>query len=150
MKSSIFFLALTAFVNLYSQNVDYNQKQGYIAGGYDVVSYFNNDPQKGNEEFTIVHDNAKFRFKSQENLAAFQANPEKYIPQYGGWCAYAMAKGGKKVTVNPKTYEIRDGKLYLFYNKRFNNTLKSWIKEKPSALIPKADMSWKKIRYKRK
>ncbi len=65
-----------------------------------------------------------------------------YEPQYGGWCAYAMGNSGEKVEVDPETYKIVDGKLYLFYNKYFTNTLKSWNKDE-AKLKSKADESWK-------
>ncbi|MEN9569980.1 MAG: hypothetical protein RL172_1211, partial [Bacteroidota bacterium] len=61
-----------------------------------------------------------------------------------GWCAYAMGAKGQKVTIDPETFKIRNGKLYLFYNKLFNNTLKDWNKDEP-ALCAKADTNWTNI-----
>ena len=72
----------------------------------------------------------------------FLKNPSKYEPQYGGWCAYAMGSAGEKVEINPETFKIIDGKLYLFYNAYFNNTLKSWNKEE-TKLKSQADTNWK-------
>lgn len=132
---------------LQAQQVDYNTKGGYIANGYDVVSYFEGIPQKGNKKFSTTYDAVKFKFASQENLDAFLENPEQYIPQYGGYCAYAIAEKGEKVSINPKTYEIRDGKLYLFFNAWGNNTLKSWKKENVKGLQEKADQNWSKIKF---
>jgi len=74
----------------------------------------------------------------------FKKNPSRYEPQYGGWCAYAMGKDGSKVEVDPETFKIIDGKLYLYYNKFFNNTLKSWNKDEPN-LKAKADVNWKQF-----
>ena len=71
----------------------------------------------------------------------FKKNPTKYLPQYGAWCAYAMGDNGDKVSVNPETYKIVDGKLYLFYNKLFVNTLKSWNKDE-DRIKAKADANW--------
>jgi len=71
-----------------------------------------------------------------------------YVPQYGGYCAYAIAKNGKKVSINPKTFEIRDDKLYLFYNSWGTNTLDMWVKQGPEALQKKADSTWEKIKFK--
>ncbi|MGB5820801.1 MAG: YHS domain-containing (seleno)protein [Saonia sp.] len=123
----------------------YNQKNGYVAGGYDVTAYFDHMPKEGKEDLVFTYNGAKFRFFSETNLSKFKADPDTYIPQYGGWCAYAIGKNGKKVKINPETYEIRDGKLYLFYDFRSTNTLESWLKEGPSGLKAKADENWKKI-----
>ncbi len=65
---------------LFSQQIDYNTKKGYLAIGYDVVSYFvDNKPVKGNKKFQAIHDGVKFKFSSEKNLALFKANPGKYI-----------------------------------------------------------------------
>ncbi len=74
----------------------------------------------------------------------FAANPTRFEPQYGGWCAYAMGASGDKVDVDPETFKIVNDKLYLFYNKFFNNTLKSWNKDE-SNLKSKADVNWTKF-----
>ena len=79
-----------------------------------------------------------------ENKEAFKNAPARYEPQYGGWCAYAMGNDGSKVEIDPETFKIVDGKLYLFYNKYFTNTLKSWNKQEPE-LKKKADQNWQKI-----
>ena len=139
------FLALFLFPYLgIAQAIDFNQEKGFVANGYDVVAYFNKTVKKGKKAFIITHQNAKFRFASQSNLDKFKANPEKYTPQFGSWCAYAMAVTGEKVTINPATYEIRDGKLYLFYNAYFTNTLKKWKAENPIELEKKAVANWAK------
>ena len=75
----------------------------------------------------------------------FQKNPKKYIPQYGGYCAYAIGKSSEKVSINPKTFEIRNDKLYLFYNSWGTNTLKPWKQETPEKLKNQADINWIKI-----
>lgn len=123
----------------------YNIKKGVIANGYDVVNYFNNKATKGNKDFSVKHDNIIFLFSTLKNKNIFKKNPEKYIPQYGGFCAYAIGKTGKKVSINPKTFEIRDGKLYLFYNSWGTNTLELWQNEGAEKLKQKADKNWIKI-----
>lgn len=128
--------------------MDYNLKKGFVAEGYDVTEYFNDNPLAGNNAYTLNHDGVKYKFASQENLSKFKANPTQFIPQYGGYCAYAIADKGKKVGVNPETFEIRDGKLYLFYNKWGTNTLESWIEEGPEKLRGQADAAWTKVQYK--
>ena len=145
MKTSFFLLILLIASNLHSQNAEYNLKNGYVAEGYDVVSYFQQQVKKGNKQFTADFDGVKFQFSSKENRTLFNLNPKKYIPQYGGFCAYAIGKNGEKVSINPKTFEIREGKLYLFYNSWGTNTLEMWQKEDPESLQQKADENWKKI-----
>ena len=130
---------------VHAQTTDYNTKKGYAAEGYDVVAYFDNKAQEGLKEFSTEHDGVKYKFSSQANLDKFEGNPSKYTPQYGGYCAYAVAVSGKKVSVNPETFEIRDGKLFLFYNAGKTNTLELWLKEAPEQLKVKADKNWKKI-----
>jgi len=143
MKISILIILLIGISKVgLSQRIDYNEENGFIANGYDVVSYFSNTPKKGNNTFKTTYDDANFRFSNQTNLDLFEANPLKYIPQYGGWCAYAVGSLNKKVSINPNTYEIRNGKLYLFYNSFFNNTLDSWTKENPDELILNGDKNW--------
>ena len=75
------------------------------------------------------------KFSSQKNKDTFLKSPASYLPQYGGWCAFAMGDYGEKVEVNPKTFKIVDGKLYLFYNSLLNNTLKSWNKNEKKLKI---------------
>ena len=124
---------------------NYNTKKGAIANGYDVVAYFNNKATKGNKKISTTFDGVKFLFSTKENLAKFKKAPEKYVPQYGGYCAYAIGKSAEKVSINPKTFEIRDGKLYLFYNAWGTNTLDLWIKEGAEELKNSADKNWKKL-----
>jgi YHS domain-containing protein len=116
-------------------------KSGLAIDGYDPVAYFTGKPLDGKKDLTLDYQGVTYRFATKENRAAFKANPAKYEPQYGGWCAYAMGAKGDKVEVDPETYKIIDGKLYLFYNKFFNNTLKSWNKDE-SHLKTNADQSW--------
>jgi len=133
---------------LQAQQLDYNTKGDDMINGYDVVSYFKGTPEKGNKKFSTTYDAVQFKFASQENLDTFLKNPNAYIPQYGGYCAYAIAKKGEKVGINPKTFEIRDHKLYLFYNAWGTNTLKSWGKENTvKGLQEKADKNWSKIKF---
>ncbi|MEL7002444.1 MAG: YHS domain-containing (seleno)protein [Bacteroidota bacterium] len=150
MKRFTFLAALNfVFFISYGQQIDYNQNDGYVAEGYDVVSYFNKKAVAGKKQYEYTYDGAKYRFTNQDNLNKFKSNPTMYVPQYGGWCAYAMGTSGDKVTVNPKTYEIRNGKLYLFYNAFFNNTLESWLEEGPNKLKPIADKNWEKVKTKK-
>lgn len=149
MKKIILILVI-AFIGVqsYGQQIDYYLDSGYIAEGYDVTEYFNNKTIAGNKKYVATHDGAKFKFASQSNLDKFKANPTDFIPQYGGYCSYALSTSGKKVDADPETFEIYDGKLYMFYNSWGNNTFKKWKAEGPSTLRPKADKRWSTVKYK--
>ena len=85
--------------------------------GYDVVAYFTQKaPLKGNESYSYEWKGANWSFASEENKKLFVENPEKYVPQYGGYCAFAVSKGFTAST-DPTTFEIIEGKLYLFDSK---------------------------------
>lgn len=148
MKGLILLLIMTCST-LAAQTIDYNLKKGFAANGYDVVSYFNNTPKEGDKKFTTVFDGVNFKFSSNNNLQEFNKNPEKYIPQYGGYCAYAIAIKSEKVSINPETFLIKDEKLYLFYNAWGTNTLKLWKQKKERELKEMADINWKKIKTKK-
>ncbi|MBW1295306.1 YHS domain-containing (seleno)protein [Aquimarina litoralis] len=149
MKKFIILLFLGLATNLTAQKIDYNLKKGFVAEGYDVTEYFNNKAVKGESKYATTHDNVKYKFASQGNLDKFKKNPEKFVPQYGGYCAYAIGAKAEKVDIDPETYEIRDGKLYLFYNSWGINTLTKWNDEGAEALKNKADVNWQKIKTKK-
>lgn len=114
-------------------------------GGYDPVSYFPEggaEPAKGSKDIELVHKGVRYRFASAEHRDAFKANPDKYEPAYGGWCAYAMAKD-TYTKANPKRFLIQGGRLMLFYDGWLGDTLKGWNKEGPEKLEPLADAFWK-------
>lgn len=122
-----------------------NTKNGYAAEGYDVVSYFSNVAKKGDEKYSTTFQGVKYKFSSKKNLDIFKSDPIQYIPQYGGFCAYAVAVKNEKVGVNPKTFQVVDGKLYLFYNSWGVNTLDKWNEEDPKDLMLKAESNWNSI-----
>ncbi|MFC4723169.1 YHS domain-containing (seleno)protein [Geojedonia litorea] len=148
MKQITLFLLFFLYQSAFTQSVDYNTKNGFAAEGYDVVAYYDNNAIEGNKLYSSSYDGVNYKFVSQQNLDTFNSNPIKYIPQYGGYCAYAMAQNGKKVGVNPKTFEIRNGKLYLFYNAWGTNTLKLWLKNNVKGLQQKADQYWEAVKHK--
>lgn len=124
-----------------TRKAQFNLENGVAIQGYDPVSYFNGKPLQGKKEYGFIFKGVTYRFATVENKRTFEKNPEKYEPQYGGWCAYAMGNDGSKVEINPKTYKITDNKLYLFYDFYFTNTLKDWnLNEKN--LKTKADKNW--------
>jgi peroxiredoxin len=115
--------------------------------GYDPVSYFPEGgatPAKGLKELTFTHAGATYRFATQANLDRFRANPARYEPAHGGWCTYAMGKDGTKVEVDPKSFVVADGRLFLFYKDFFNDTRKSFLKDQ-AALTQRADANWTKL-----
>lgn len=123
----------------------FNLEGGVALHGYDPVAYFKQGKAvKGKKEIGAVsYEGVNYLFSSNENKEAFKQKPGAYEPQYGGWCAYAMGSDGSKVDIDPETFKILNGKLYVFYNKFFNNTLKSWNKDEIN-LNKKADANWQK------
>jgi len=150
MKKLLIFVSLFISVVSFSQNdskrvAQYNVENKVAIQGYDPVAYLNQAKAiKGKKEILASYQGVIYKFSSNENKDAFLKNPSKYEPQYGGWYAYAMGSSGGKVEINPETFKIIDGKLYLFYNEYFNNTLKSWNKDEDN-LKSKADTNWKKF-----
>ncbi|WP_126652239.1 YHS domain-containing (seleno)protein [Chryseobacterium aureum] len=146
MKTKFLFPVLLFFSSIFfaqsAKNI--NQQDGVANYGYDVVSYFSGKPQEGSAKNIVNYMNANYYFVNSQNKAIFQKDPNKYLPQYGGYCAFAMGDNGEKVEVNPKTYKITNGKLYLFYNRFFTNTLTSWNKDEKNLTV-KADKNWKKF-----
>ncbi|MEP7256452.1 MAG: YHS domain-containing (seleno)protein [Ferruginibacter sp.] len=150
---SILFLAAVSFLTISAVAQDatglrkkhFNLDDGIAISGYDPVAYFTqNKAVKGKKDMAIYHQGVTYYFSSAGNKEAFKANPSKYEPEYGGWCAYAMGEKGEKVSVDPETFKIVGGKLYLFYNRFFSNTLKDWNKNEAS-LKAKADTNWPKL-----
>jgi len=106
--------------------------------GYDTVAYFTvGKPLKGSDEYSMEYNDATWLFSSQENLELFKADPEKYAPQYGGYCAYAVATN-TTASIKPELFTIHEGKLYLNYNKSINE---KWIANK-EGFIQDADKNW--------
>jgi len=113
-----------------------------ILSGYDAVTYFTADkPIKGYAGISTVHNGAIYHFSSEANRDAFNANPDKYAPQYGGFCAYGAALG-RKFPVDPTVFEVVNDKLYV------NNSAavaETWNEERDENIL-EADSQWKKIK----
>lgn len=153
MKSTFFFAALMSIISItaFAQDATairknhFNLSDGIAIKGYDPVAYFTrNKAVKGSKTNSVYYQGATIYFSTVENKEAFKANPSKFEPEYGGWCAYAMGNSGEKVNIDPETFKIVNGKLYLFYNKYFTNTLTSWNKDETN-LKRKADANWPKL-----
>jgi YHS domain-containing protein len=109
--------------------------------GYDPVAYFRvGKPVEGSGEFTTQWNGAEWRFANAQNLADFKESPEKYAPQYGGYCAWAVSQG-YTASSDPEAWKIRDGKLYLNYSKSVQQT---WAEDIPGN-IAKANANWPKV-----
>jgi len=149
MKKSIILIVI-AFIglNTFAQKIDYSLDKGFIAEGYDVTEYFNNKAVEGKSSYVATHNGVKFKFVSQANLDKFKGNPDKYVPLYGGYCAYAMADRSKKVDPDGDNFRIQDGQILLFYENVFSNTRDKWEEEGPNKLKPIADKNWEKKKYK--
>ncbi len=109
--------------------------------GYDTVAYFTEGmPVKGSKEFSYEYKGAQWYFSNADNLATFKADPEKYAPQFGGYCAYAVANN-TTASIRPELWTIVDGKLYLNYSK---GVQKRWNKDR-AGYIAEAHANWKGI-----
>ncbi|WP_439532326.1 YHS domain-containing (seleno)protein [Polymorphobacter sp.] len=107
------------------------------AGGMDVVSYFGGTPVAGDPAHAAEHQGARFLFATAANLAAFTATPGRYLPQYGGHCAWAAAEG-RRAGGNPQVWRIVDGKLYFNCSKEAEA---KWLADL-AGNIAKADEWW--------
>ena len=104
------------------------QPSGIAIRGYDTVAYFTEaKPVKGDDQFTTEWQSATWKFSSQEHLDLFTTDPQKYAPQYGGYCAYGVAQNNL-VKIEPDQWTIHDDKLYLNYNAKLN---KEWKMDIP-------------------
>lgn len=111
---------------------------GIAIRGYDPVAYFRQGgPQLGKAEFSVSHGGATWRFASADNKAAFEAEPARYLPAYGGFCAYGTSRG-YLVKIEPEAWSIVDGRLYLNYDL---SVRKTWL-GKPKTYIARADSNW--------
>jgi len=115
-----------------------NELGGVAIKGYDPVAFFtDNKPVRGNDAFTAQHQGVTYKFASAANREAFVASPDRYVPQYGGFCAYGTAEG-YKADIDPQAFSIVDGKLYLNYN---NDIRTKWQKDVPG-YITRGDKNW--------
>lgn len=122
-----------------------DSKSGAAIKGYDPVAYFaQGRPIPGQQNHSITRDGARWLFSSAENKALFEQDPAKYVPAYGGYCAYGVA-AGYLVKIEPDAWSIRDGKLYLNYDK---SVQKQWEKD-PASQIKAADANWPRLISKR-
>lgn len=118
---------------------------GLALEGYCPVCYLAaNKAAKGNPNFSYDHDGVTYWFVSAEVRDTFIADPDKYVPAYGGWCAVGMATG-QRFPVDPTNFKIVDGRIMLFLKNASVDAVDIWNKNQPDNL-KKADANWKKLR----
>lgn len=119
-----FFFSLIVLINFSCAGTPYAENvKGVALEGYDVVSYFKyRRPVKGNPQYMLKDKELTWYFANQENLESFNENPERYLPQYEGWCAWAMTEG-RFAGSDPSIYNIYKGKLYLLCSQ---DALRKW------------------------
>lgn len=114
------------------------------AHGYDVVAFFTEgEARLGSAEHSVAHGGGAYRFATKANLERFQKDPERYLPQYGGYCAYGVAVGAK-FDGDPRVFAVVDGKLYFNLNPKIQETWEEDVKGN----LAKAEANWPKIRAK--
>jgi len=115
---------------------------GYAIRGYDPVAYFTEgEPVEGRPRHEAEWNGATWRFASAENRERFLADPEAYAPQYGGFCAWAVAARGELYSIDPHAWKIVDGRLYLNYSQSIQ---RRWEQDIPG-FIERADRRWPEI-----
>ena len=120
---------------------DYFEVDGLALRGYDPVAYFEAGmPVKGSSRHVFTYKDSKFQFVTAANQKKFAADPEKYAPQFGGYCALGTANG-YKVKTEPDAFKVVDGKLYLNYNRQ---VLDLWVKDEPG-YIARAKQNWPEV-----
>ena len=122
------------------------EKGGIAIDGYDPVAYFEQgEPKIGTENTTSEYQGLTYQFTSTKNKTLFDEDPEKYVPAYGGWCAYAIAETSTKMQPDPTMWQIQEGRLLLFYDD-WMTSLTGGLKEKwnedADDYLSKADANW--------
>jgi len=136
--------ALAAAVSAVAADPVNTNWRGLAIKGYDTVAYFTESkPVEGDAKITFEWMGAKWRFASTENRDAFAKEPERYAPQFGGYCAWAVSQN-YTADADPQAWKIVDGKLYLNYNKEVQQT---WEKD-ASGNIAKGEENWPKLKDK--
>ena len=145
MRIAHYFLALFTFLGLaVVAHADVFAVSTPAIGGYDVVSYHTHKrPLRGTGHYIAEHAGATYLFASQEHLEKFRQDPERYVPAYGGYCAFGMAKG-KKFIGDPEVWRVVEDRLYLNLDARIQD---DWLKDVPG-YIDAANTNWKKIKDK--
>jgi len=139
-------------VHMISAQQVFANQDNVANNGYDVVNYFtSNTAARGSKAYSTTHAGATYYFLNTENLQAFKMAPTKYLPQFDGYCSFAVAKMNQKVPVDPETFRIDNGKLYLFYNDFWEgqpfNTIIPWLNDEVN-LEKMAMTNWETLKSK--
>ncbi len=138
---TLFILIVTSQSVLAGNGINTKPGAGPAIHGYDPVAYFvNGEPQQGSEAYSYNHQGVTWQFSNEENKQLFIGSPESYIPQYGGFCAYAASRN-YIADADPVAWTIDDGKLYLNYSLSVRET---WLGDRKSN-ISKADGYWPEL-----
>jgi YHS domain-containing protein len=139
------FISVSTSAQVATRAKQFNIENGLAIQGYDPVAYFTESKAvKGDKKFAASAEGVIYYFSTAANKELFLKDYKKYEPQYGGWCAYAMGATNEKVEIDPETFKILNGKLYLFYHSFVNNTLTKWSKNE-AVLKANADKNWLSI-----
>ena len=147
IKTTVMVLAIIVSTNSFAQNKKANNIDDSKIGlqGYSPVSYLDLGlAQRGSKQFKATHEGIAYYFTSAEQKKAFQKNPAKYMPQFGGFCAFGVYAGAK-FRVDPNKFVVSNGKYYLFLNDLEVDAKQLWISEKESKLLAKANSNWKSL-----
>jgi YHS domain-containing protein len=137
-RAAVVAVALSLSTTLVAAQALNTDKSGVAVSGYDPVAYFSQTTAlKGSPQITATHGGATYYFSSTANRDVFLANPDKYAPVYGGYCAYGVAKG-HKVSIDPEAFRVVDGKLYLNHDK---SVQEKWLADIPGN-IAQAERTW--------
>lgn len=118
-----------------------NLIDGVAIHGFDPVAYFTDKKAvKGDPEHIAIHDGATYEFASKENKATFEADPAKYVPQFGGYCAFGVGEG-YKADIDPHAFTVSDGKLYLNYSEPTSEEFRADLKGR----VTKAEKNWPSV-----
>lgn len=142
-------IVMLAIVPSINAQINPVNEQGLAIGGYDLVAYFDGEAKPGFAAFSTEFEGATYQFSTKVNLEKFTDSPSQYLPQFEGYCAWGIATQQSKLPINPETFDIVDGKLYLFFNGPFKgeafNTLVPWHAE-TTKLVSEGQKHWQTVK----
>lgn len=145
LKLAILAIGLIASVQMQAQSLNTDDSKIALQG-YSAVSYMDMGlAQIGNKSFKSTHGGVNYYFTSADQKKKFEANPGKYVPQYGGYCAFGVSVGAK-FRVDPNKFLVSNDKLYLFLYDIEVDALQLWRDGNGKELAAKADKNWKKLK----
>jgi len=132
---------LVGVTTVWAVDATNTDQTGLALNGYDPVAHCTRgEPTKGDFQITEEHDGAVYRFANEHHRELFRKNPQRYVPRYGGYCAYGVSVG-KKFSADPTVWKIVDGRLYL----NLDESIAEKFNEDITGHINQADQNWKKL-----